>query len=307
MRLYLVDKPNCRSMKDKMKGISIVYQMEQEFKPYLLVDFIPNHDNMKKGGVIIMAGKEVIKKPFTFDNPSEVEELRSILWSLLEKYHPNIHNKWPTSMVVDSWAEAKKEASVNCNIGASLLGDDVKTNVQYRRKLIQSAAEELANFYVRHWSLKDNFNGPSDYNSCLKARIQECDYNFPKGSQNYRICKDEIITLCKLGYKTNNLAIKNDYVEFIQNKLYKKLESQGFKVDKQLFDDIIDAGMLAEPDQRRLQKRSLIDIKEHFVAAINGNINNKSNKLNYIYMIIIILVSLGVLYKLQGSIGTSNL
>ena len=303
MRLYLVDKPNCQFMKDRIPGISIVYQMEQEFRPYLLVDFLPNHGNitdpnLKNGGVIIMAGKEVIKKPLTFDNKSDESELRNILWNLLEKYHPNIHNKWPTSMVVDNWTDAKKAYRVGCNIGPTIMNDDVMVNMRYDPKIIKTAAQELANFYTKHWSLRDDFSGPKNYKQCFKARIQECTNNFPKNSEQYRICHDEIVTLCNMGYNTNNLQKQNDYVEFVQSKLYKKLQDNGFKVDKQLFDDIIDAGMLAEPDRRRLVKRSLIDVENYFVDKINKKINKREEKSNYkLYLLILLLVIGVIVYK----------
>lgn len=63
MKLLYIDKPECRSITDIIPAIKSVYQLEQEFAPYLIVDFIPNKNNIDDG-IIIYAGNEIIKKIF---------------------------------------------------------------------------------------------------------------------------------------------------------------------------------------------------------------------------------------------------
>ena len=85
MRLFLIDKPSCHHIIDLMPGIKAVYQLEQEFDPYLTVDFIPNRENPP--GVLLIAGNEVIRRNYTFDDPNDIIEMRKLIWKYLKKYH----------------------------------------------------------------------------------------------------------------------------------------------------------------------------------------------------------------------------
>src|SRR3990170_5160247 len=86
MRLWYIDKPECRHISEIMHGIKAVYQMEQEFFPYLSVDFLPNKDN-EPTGILLQAGKEFIRKNYTFDSKDDINKLRNLIWKYLLKYH----------------------------------------------------------------------------------------------------------------------------------------------------------------------------------------------------------------------------
>ena len=84
MRLFHLEGKGCRHIIDAMPGIMAVYQMEREFYPHLLIEFLP-HDDDEETGIIFQSGNNIIKKNWTFHNKNEINELRKIIWSHLVK------------------------------------------------------------------------------------------------------------------------------------------------------------------------------------------------------------------------------
>ena len=90
MRLFFIDSPKCRDISQITKVVAVIYQLEQEFAPYLVVEFLPNHDQADGGGIILQAGDEIINKPFIYSDENretELEQTRQLIWYFLKKYH----------------------------------------------------------------------------------------------------------------------------------------------------------------------------------------------------------------------------
>jgi hypothetical protein len=212
MRLLLIDKPQCHNIKDLMPGIKAVYQLEAEFHPYLIVDFIPNKDDTYKRtpGIIFQAGPEVIRKDYTFDNPNDIIELRKIIWKYLKKYH-NPQNitcdntlVFPTSRVIQGWQNKKK------SIG---LKQSEMCNVDCKKEFIErlNKKPDIVAYNLLHDMYKFNKEQRFDFETnaeCKYGRSTECSDNFPKGSDNYKKCMQEINIVCDNDFPKNSF-IKN--------------------------------------------------------------------------------------------------
>src|SRR3989338_4002553 len=100
VKLIYVDKKICISNNDSMgaeakfppkniKAIMVVYQMHEEFDPYLKIEFWTNDGHSE--GVIIQSKDENIRMDTKLDNIIDVETLRSKLKKLIyQDNHINI-------------------------------------------------------------------------------------------------------------------------------------------------------------------------------------------------------------------------
>lgn len=189
MRLSLIDKPDCHHMTELMPGIKAVYQLEAEFEPYLIVDFVPNKDdNYKQSpGVILQAGGDTIKFDYTFDNPNDIVEMRKIIWKYVRKLHnpPDIlQGGLPTFKVIQGWQNKKRMMANNkcktCNI------DCDKT----KQKHDPMARKLLHEVYTLDQS------GIKTKKDCNAAHSQECTDNFPSDSYDFKRCMAEVSDIC---------------------------------------------------------------------------------------------------------------
>jgi len=300
MRLFLIDKPKCRHISEIVKGVSAVYQLEQEFYPYLLVDFLPNKNN-EPGGVIIQVGKEIIKKNYTFEIPNDLINLRKLLWKLLHKYHNPIDitdkngclkdfRKTSTNKIIQGWQAKKKtmREDVCCKIIKNVIAND------------------FTNFMIKHWYYRDPTTNKIDNNTCKKIRWQECGNNYPPNSMTFKRCVDEVEWLCNKGYDKNNknkiIDEKNKMIANIHKKIYDYLDKNNLKVNKQIFDSIINAGLFDNVGNRMGNKSinfynisntldKIMHEKQNYLKIIES-FNNKSNYqliINYVTILCIIM------------------
>lgn len=268
MRLFLIDKPGCYHITDLMPGIKAAYQLEQEFHPYLSVEFIPNQKLKRKPGVILISAGEEEFFPNTLDNDKQVDKMRKIIWERVRKIHnpPDITDdkgcltdfrKTQTNKVIQGW-QAKKRAMLKdecCKIlseeGAKLL---TKSSFEWRHPM--------------YWL---NSNPKQTRKTCMLSRKQECDDNYPKRSGLYKRCMDEVTWLCKNGYPRNKRV---EAVQKLQESMRKRLQNHlrgtGYRVNKKVFDALIDAGFLDRVNTRAGNKHSSYpDVKLAITDVLN--------------------------------------
>tara|TARA_Y100000780_G_C13695847_1_gene422175 strand:- start:26059 stop:26724 length:666 start_codon:yes stop_codon:yes gene_type:complete len=180
-----------------MPSIKAIYQMEQEFHPYLQVEFIPN--NTQREGIILQTKRGNIRRYYTFQNPNDIKELRKLIWDnlVIDYKIRDVYNKDNFTIdyrkigkfkVLDSYQKAKQAKALNC---------------------------------VKHYPIKDyykekptkgikrqEYNVDSTYNitnceQCKKIRMMQCDHNFPTKSHSNAICKLETEYYCNKRYPKN--------------------------------------------------------------------------------------------------------
>jgi hypothetical protein len=289
MLLYYIDKKDCRHISDITKAVSIIYQMEQEFAPYLTVEFLPNKYNdinHVNGGIIIVAGEEIIQKNYTFDDPNDEIELRNLLWTLLHKYH-KIHditspnkcitriNNFQTNKVIQGWQE-KKRQMIN----------------QFRPNLYPINIDTVDN-NIKHWAYRDPTTANLNKNKCKKIRHDECMNNYPINTPAFDRCVSEVNWVCDRWYANNN--VKQNMDKMIHNnreELYGKLKKNDMNVDKQLFDQIKFAGMYEDFNTY---------INTDFNTDLNTNNGSYYNILDRIWVeydlyIIFVIIALILIY-----------
>lgn len=308
MRLFLIDKPECRHISDIMPGIKAVYQMEQEFSPYLTVDFLPNNNN-DPGGVIIQVGDEVIRKYYTFEDSDDIKKLREDLWILVRKYHNpiDITNKegcikdfrqTPTFNVVQGWQNAKRsKADVCCKV------------------IIEMISDEFADYMIKHWVYRDPTEDIQNRDICKQIRSKECGDNYAPNSPQFRRCIREVNWLCNNGYpEDNNKRVNNvnKMVKDLRIKIYNYLDKNDMKVDKRTFDNIITAGLFDYVGNRMGNKsRNMYDVKNTIRDSLyekniylklieDFNSENINSNISIVKMLSIIFIIILVIYMYNG-------
>lgn len=268
MRLFYIDKPECRHIIEITKAVKVIYQMEQEFFPYLLVDFLPNKDQ-DPGGVIIQAGDTIIRKVWHFEDPEQIKQLREILWDLLHKYH-NIKDSMPdgrctpdpsiqqTNKVTQGWAT--KVRSLDKDVCCKLIKNVVtKEYIQY-----------LSLHPVYRLSNKD----VQTRETCKINRMKECYDNYAPKSDQFKRCRTEVNWLCDNGYPNEVVQKENQMIDEIRKRIYEYLIANDMKVNKHTFDQIISAGMFDHLGNRMKNKSvNLVDVQnavDDYFISTNG-------------------------------------
>jgi hypothetical protein len=231
MRLLHFAGKKCQTMMDMMPGIKATYQMGQEFAPYLDVDFLENNQYDEQNPGIILQTKNVeIKKYYDFKDSKEIDYLRDLIWYHLRK----------EKNIVDlPENEFKGSPLNNVTIGFNNI---VK---EHEKHVYPDIKVDIPESNVR--SLNQVFRlNPNDVqteNTCKRLRYTECVDNYPQGSPLFGACIREVNWLCKNGYPNNKVNKHNEYATEVWTKLYNNLRNNSGYVNKQQFDDIIDAGM----------------------------------------------------------------
>lgn len=278
MRLFFIDKPECRHISEIVKGVSVIYQMEEEFYPYLVVDFLPNKTG-KPGGVIIQAGQEIIRKNYTFENPKDEKELRSLLWKLVRKYHNpkditetkngktciKDFRKTETNNVIQGW-QAKKRNMRN-GVCCRVVSDTI--------------SKDLTDFFIKHWAYRDPTTPKLNRKTCKKIRFEECGNNYPPGTHDFDRCVKEVNWLCDRGYSggLNRKKAMDEFVKKTKVKLYKELDKNNLRVNKRLFDELITAGLF-EHVGNRMGNRAINN--DNVQDTLNRTLWEKQHYLNTI-------------------------
>lgn len=280
MRLFHIDEPGCHHITEIMDGIKAVYQLEQEFFPYLTVEFLPHRD--RPAGIILLTRKgDSIRKYYKFKDPKDIEELRSIIWYYLERDY-NIKQlptdkcgnlqkfKWePTSDVIQGW-QSKKRAMKGarcCKIIADIVASELVSHA-------------TIHYNILHEQYRLSGQDVQTREICKQLRLTECGNNYPPNTPTFKRCVDEVNWLCNNSYPKNKAyEASNKLVKNTRKKIHEYLDKNNMLVDKKIFDDIIDAGLFQRVANRMGNKSiNFIDAQR----AVNDEFNDRGYMLQMI-------------------------
>ncbi len=290
MKLFYIDSGKIRHMFDVVKGIKAVAQLEQEFAPYIHLIYLPRYEDQDQG-IILKTHNETIKRNYTFETENDINDLRKLIWYYLLKENPNIKIEKCNNNdvykndayygvqfdVIEGW-QAKKRMMNKARCCKVFLNNPQANTDSY-------------NILADRYKLKTN--DVQDKNICKKVRYQICDQSYPLNSPNHDYCMKNTTILCDSGYPNKVVDIKNQYIKDTQNNLYKYLENNDFKVDKQKFDEIIEAGMF---DNLHLHPGNMSskDLKEGFID------NTSYLTTTQLFIFILILLVVLCIYRLKN-------
>jgi len=243
MRLFHIDKPGCHHITEIMPGVKAVYQMEQEFFPYLTVEFLPHRDT-EEPGIILVTKTKTIRKYYTFDTQKDIDDLRNLIWEyLVQDYNikditkngclTNFYESSPNK-VVSGWKNNLREK--NKDICCKQVSKIITSNI--------------VKYGILHDVYKVKTKDEQDRHTCKQNRYHECINNFPQGSPIFKRCMDEVNWLCDRGYPNKKVMKSDQLVNKVRNDLMIYLKSNNMKVNKQKFDEIINAGLFDDISTR---------------------------------------------------------
>lgn len=202
MRLIHINRPSCHHISEAMPGIKAIYQMETEFHPYLVVDFMPNKTT--KPGIILQTKSGNFWRDYTFEDPRDINRLRNLIWYHLKKdYHiRDITNRCgciedfrPTTtyQVIDSWAQKRRQV---CTTDCYDSVPDFYPN-HPKDKTPSGIKHQIYNLVGPYHPDKSN---KLNERQCVNLRNKICDRNFPTDSIQNRRCKEETTYYCHHRY-----------------------------------------------------------------------------------------------------------
>lgn len=309
MRLFHISDPKCQHITELMPAIKIIYQMEQEFAPYLTVEFIPNgRDPSQKPGIILIAGNERIRKYYTFKKKEDTVSLRKLLWKYLRKYH-NVKditrkdsicikdfNKHGNAKVIQGWQNKKSHSGIN----------DKNVNPTTCCKIIPNRVgmNEFEKSMLHEEYRLDN-RDIQNKNICKKVRHDRCWKDFAYNTPQYIRCIDENNWICENGYpinndryKINNKVNKIDKVLLgerndIKNDVIRRLEENNGKADRKLVDDIYLGGLFPNKNQFCTNEGvNLSDMNKCKIKINEGFSTVDGNKQQFLIIILFIIALL---------------
>lgn len=197
-----------------------VYEIEQEFFPYISVNFDKAINCNKQQIIIKIEDETVVTDKVT------VDELRPLIKELLLKYKRI--SELPRSTVVQGWQAKKRELNKH-----SCCKPDLNPN-KYNLN------DEVPAYYIKHWVYRDPTTPNINKNNCKQIRYEECKNNYPQSTFDYDRCVREVDWLCTKGYDLNQK--RHDYIKSVQNKL----GVNNYFVNKRLFDQSRDSGLFED-------------------------------------------------------------
>jgi hypothetical protein len=273
MRLFFISPKGCNHITELMPGISSVYQLEQEFSPYLSVEFIPRTE--LDPGIILIAGKEVVKRNYVFNNPNDLIELRKLIWKYVRKIHNPvdvtdsagcIKNFIPsqTSQVIQGFQNKKKQmkGSVCCK--------DLFINEYINAS--NTSHDTLMHNRVLHDAYKLSTLDNTTRHTCKTTRFKECGDNYPFGTATHNRCVREVSWLCENGYPINvraNLVLKHR--DLVKKQVMDYLKKNNMRANKKTMDTIFASGFFENISNRMGNKAMVYD---NVLTTVNDLIGN---------------------------------
>ena len=307
MKLFYISKNGCQDIKLITKGIKKAYQLEQEFNPYLSVEFLPN--NKYKEGIFLVIGNNNIHKNYYLQNEQELQDLRNTIWSLFSKYY-NITDiakngyldfiKLGKNNVTIGWSDMMQKAKNHkIDIPKYMLIDQLENN-EFNKQMSKN---------ILHPVYKNSGNDIQNRKLCFTNRIKECTDNYPINSQTYNLCHDNVTWLCKNGYPYNvRTKVMSAIVKKQIEDSLKYLKSTNMKSDKQHYDDLILSGFFERPANRMGNKYSnltgkhaidFIAEKEEDYAYYSKLIEGfDDNVVNRYWLIVIVIMIILISWKI---------
>jgi len=272
MKLTYIGDPGCYRVSDAISGIFAVAQLEQEYHPYLTLDYLPNRDN-KQSRVIINANEDEIIIPVKFDtNPQDIEKVRDAIWSLMKKhykiknYDDITHIPIRSNIVTSGYKNAAKQKSYN----------SYKTHIKAKGKP-ESASLNKNKMLHEVFKLDNRYN--IDKSNCVSVLGQQCDDNYPKGTHTHYKCMNDIKDVC-------NCALSKGSVD--QGYIHKNRE--GNVISRTEFNNLIFDNLY-----RTNVRCPRMDHKYKDGNSIEGfcQTSNKSSSINiskYILLVVILII-----------------
>jgi hypothetical protein len=291
MRLFFISPKECKHISELIPGISSVYQLEQEFHPYLSVEFIPNTENAPPPGIILLVGNETIRRKYVFDDPNDIIKLRKLIWKYVRKiYNPTditdkngyIKNFIPaqTNKVIQGWQNKKKamEKEVCCS--------DKKGTISKMLHTTNSKKKQVSNHppfnkqLIKHEVYRINNDDQINRKICKKVRFTECGDNYPVGTALHNRCITEVNWVCNNGYPFNKRThLVTAYREQIKKQVLDYLKKNKMKANKQMLDQIFSSGFYERVGNRIGNKALTYNNVKHAVNDITNTDYNYYSKL----------------------------
>jgi hypothetical protein len=281
MKLYYIDEGTPRAMPQIEKGIAAVYQLKEEFHPYLEIVFLPYREGQQQG-IILQTKTDSIKKNYTFNTQKDIDDLRQIIWFYLLKENKGFKTT------------GNGDDSIQFNITSTWKEKMAQQNKKYCCKImLPNIQNKIDNYNVVDEIYRLSPNNNQTIGICKKVRYKICDNNYPFGTFTNNICRSEVTKLCE----TNN-NIQNNYIKNYKKDLFNKLEDNDFKVNKRDLDNIVMAGMFVDSGFREGNKSNNI-VKwpngKNFTAndyyrSLEGFGNNNNNWIFFILVILFIFI-----------------
>jgi hypothetical protein len=218
MKLIHIDRPCCYHISTAMPGISAIYQMEQEFFPYLVVRFTKNDGG--KPGYILQTKHGDFRVETNFDKPSDVEELRAVIWEHMKKDYKikdivengciNSFQNLGKNKVIQGWKAALKHRCTNCF--ANPLSEPEKYQLKSNNNPVFKPSKVTHQVYqLNKWNETNRLQNRPIMNKliCTNYKNAHCDYDLPKGSAEHRICKMENGYICAQKYPETGDNLKH--------------------------------------------------------------------------------------------------
>lgn len=193
MKLYYIDKPGCHAMPEIMKGVRVIYQMEQEFYPYLQIEFLPHRENIGPG-IILKTKDATINRSYSFDTPNDIQDLRNLIWHYLRQdygikditsngYYTDFRDLGK-NRVISGWNNVKNyNLKKNDDECCKIIPDNPSTPPSVKANIL-------------HEVFRLNLDGPHNRETCKAMHFQECTDNFPVRSNNFDICMNATNEMC---------------------------------------------------------------------------------------------------------------
>jgi hypothetical protein len=196
MKLSHFNDKICKNITEIMPSIKAVYQMEQEFHPYLDINFLTNiQHNEKYTGIILQTKNETIKEYSDFNTKQDVDNLRDLIWKYLLKEksikqvdisEQNNDRLVKPNRVIQGWANIVKEH---------------KDHVFPPISELYLPLPKYNPIFIKN---------PDDIQTrktCKEMRYQECTDNYVPHTYEFGRCMDEVNLLC-------NTAYPNEYINY---------------------------------------------------------------------------------------------
>lgn len=254
MKLTHIDRAECYDMKDNIKAIATIYQMEREFTPYLTIEFRPNY--VGQTGIILEVENKKIYKNYNFDDDMEVDALRKLIWDNLDPSYIEDHDV----TIYDSVIKVNLQKLSQTNRSNLSIMKDLDNEAKCLSMIARSIASNISAYFVQHEWYRLSGKNTMDINTCIDTFNKICSNNYLKDTATHDICTKEVDYRCNYTYNNNS---KKEYtnkiiVEKVTNDLKDKFEFYNPETQ-------------TEQELRRMVTPQLIDriLRKSFVPSIS--------------------------------------
>lgn len=224
MYLYHISGNGCEHMKSLIQSIKAVYQLKEEFHPYVQVRFLPYRED-EKTGVIVKSRNFLIRKDYTFHDPQDIVNLRGIIWDQLKKegkIHDDVWlaNGQNLNKVTNSWRMALRNHFKN-------MPDQI---------ILPSVTSEIVRSNILHEVYRLNTVDYINLYDCYKLVKSECYDHFPTGTFIHKKCLQKGHERCSCMFKYNAIIKK---IQKMKDDICQRLEDENIPCSKKKLEIIL--------------------------------------------------------------------